>query len=326
MRIKLLLCAVSALLPLDPIEPRPVEWFTTNFDVIGPFEQNPDDYYLTGSYLAKRKYSSLRERLSISVGDGDPVYVYTTKEHSVSIGDRVDLSMKMPLKSLLTSEGITGKFIILNSSNIALRTHTFKLKPIVRRKINVKDYLDEYYECPDVVVDIDDYEKNHIEKFMFTDFIDYFNTNSYYRIDISNLMMSYESPKEFPTCRGSLHFIDYNKLFPYLDSQEVVPSFDIPVIAEQNEGKISFRFENNMYVHPVTLDMSLVARPGFQLTRYFYLPVNKSEEMLNQVFTLKMEEFGHAHISFDWDIRYLNNRNLVGDCSNSDYCVQGEII
>ena len=326
MRIKLLLCALSVITPIEPQEPRPMNLYPMYFDVIGPFETNCDDYLLQGYYKALGLQSSLRERIVLEAKDGEYVHSYTTKAHNVSHGETVDMSFNLPLNSMLSSSGIHGKIMILNSSSTALNTIEFNLKPAPRTKINVKDYINDYYQSPDVVVDIDDYEKKHIEQFKFDGFVDYFNTDSYYRIDINDLSMTYSSPKAFTPCRGSLEFVDYNKVFPFLDNQEPVPSFNIPVIAEENEGKISFRFENTMYVNPQTLDMSLIARPGFQLTKYFYLPVNKSEELLDQVFTLKMEEFAQSHVSFDWDIRYVNDRNLIGDCSNSDYCVQGEIV
>lgn len=325
MHIKLLLCALAVIVPFEPQEPKPINFYAMYFDVIGPFEANCDDYLLQGYYKAKRNQSGIRERMVLDAKDGEYVHSYTTKAHNVSLGETVNMSFNLPLNSMLSSSGIHGKIMILNSSSTALNTIEFNLKPAPRTKINVKDYINDYYQSPDVVVDIDDYENKHIEQFRFDGFIDYFNTDSYYRIDINDLYMTYNSPKAFAPCRGSLEFVDYNKVFPYLDNQEPVPSFNIPVIAEENEGIISFRFENMMYVNPQTLDMSLIARPGFQLTKYFYLPVNKSEELLDQVFTLKMEDFAHSHVSFDWDIRYVNDRNLIGDCSNSDYCVQGEI-
>ena len=79
-----------------------------------------------------------------------------------------------------------------------------------------------------------------------------------------------------------------------------------------------------MYVNPTSLEMSLVAKPGFVATPYFYLPKNKCEELLDQTFTIMVEEFGHGKTRFNWDIKYTNNHRLIGDCSNSDYCVVGE--
>lgn len=321
-----MLCALTAVIPIEIEEPPiHINYYPMYFDVIGPFDLNCDDYLLQGYYMPKRGGKNFRERISLGIGDGSYIYTYTTKAHNNTLGQKVEMLFNLPFSSLMTSAGINGTIEILNSANTAVNTISFKIKPSPRSKINVKDYIYEYYQSPDVVVDIDDYENKHIEQFTFDGFIDYFNTDYYYRIDLSELSMTYSSPKSFPSCRGNLHFVDYNKIFPYLDNQEAVPSFDIPVVAEENEGKITFRFENTMYVNSQTLDMSLVARPGFQLTKYFYLPINKNKELLNQVFTLEMNEFAHSKVSFDWDIRYVNDRNLIGDCSNSDYCVQGEV-
>ena len=81
-----------------------------------------------------------------------------------------------------------------------------------------------------------------------------------------------------------------------------------------------------MYVHPETLEMSFIPRDGFVATKYFYLPRNKTKQMLNQLFTLKMEKFGYGQINFSWDVRYINNRNLIGDCNDSDFCVVEEVL
>ena len=81
-----------------------------------------------------------------------------------------------------------------------------------------------------------------------------------------------------------------------------------------------------MYVNPQTLDMSLVKYDGFVATKYFYLPINKIDLLLDQIFTIHFDEFGYGKSNFSWDMRYLNNRNLIGDCDNSDYCIKGEIV
>ena len=80
-----------------------------------------------------------------------------------------------------------------------------------------------------------------------------------------------------------------------------------------------------MYVNEKTLDMSLNPKEGFIPTDHFYLPINKSSDLLDEVFTLTFNHFGHGDSNFTWDMRYTNSRNFIGDCQNSEYCIKGEI-
>ena len=136
--------------------------------------------------------------------------------------------------------------------------------------------------------------------------------------------VSYECDVPFSSCVAHLHYVDYLKVFPYLDSSDDVPIVEIPLGVRNIFNRVWFSFPSNMYVNPTSLEMSLVAKPGFVATPYFYLPKNKCEELLDQTFTIMVEEFGHGKTRFNWDIKYTNNHRLIGDCSNSDYCVVGE--
>ena len=82
---------------------------------------------------------------------------------------------------------------------------------------------------------------------------------------------------------------------------------------------------HEMYVHPKTLMMSFISRSGFVKTRYFYMPVNKKEEMLDEVVDITINKCGLTKNNISWHLSYLANQNLIGKCSNSDYCiVEGE--
>ena len=171
-----------------------------------------------------------------------------------------------------------------------------------------------------------DYENCHTEEFGFYGFIDYFKVNNYYRLDIHNLYIDYYCFKDFPGGEAYLHFTDYNGVFSLMDSYDpLVPMFDVPLRFLWEPPEIYFLFPETMYVDPTTLQMSLTAKPGLVATHYFYLPRNKLSLLLDQDFYLEVKHLGHSNSYFSWKIRYLTNRNLIGDCDNSDYCVVGEV-
>lgn len=328
MHIKLVMMTLTALSGVIPnINASPnASLFETDFDPIGPFVENNNDYSISGSYKSFVNISGVVEKLNVYLRDGTKVYTENKVRHDVVSKSKYNLTFTLPLKSLLNKDGINCSIQLFNSSNEPIYDFaSFNLKPISKEKITVKNYLNEAYTIDDIVVDPDHYENAHQESFLFDGFIDYFNVDSYYRIDLNDLYLTYNSPKPFPISHGSLTFIDFNKLFPYLDNNKPLPEFNIPIVATERYGKIHFSFEEIMYVNPRTLEMSFTARPGFELTRYFYLPINKCQDLMNQVFILKMSNFGHGKISFNWNMRYTNTRYLIGDCSNSDYCVVGEV-
>lgn len=300
--------------------------FTPYFNPIGPFQAYEKNCIFSGYYIAGKSKEKIRERMIAGEDLDNPIYVETKKAHDVSKNDRVDLTFTLPFAQILGPNGVKCKFQVINSSGESLNSLTFNIRPISPTKINPKFYLTSYYAIDDIVIDPDTYQYEHQEKFIFDRFIDYFNTDTYYRIDLRSLSMYYSSPRSFPGATAYLRFEDYQKVFPYLDNDGEISSFDIPLEVVNTYNRISFKFAKSMYVKPETLEMSFNARPGFKLTNYFYLPINKSDELLNQVFTLKVVDFGYGKTSFDWDIRYINNRHLIGGCDNSDYCVKGEII
>ena len=301
--------------------------FTTSFEPIGPFKVNNKDYSLSGSYQSKVNISGVVEKMDVYTNDNVKVYSENKARHDIVARDTYNLTFTLPLKDWLTKDGISIEINLLNSTNeVIYNIASFNLKPYSKTRVLVKDYLREPYIINDVVVDPDDYSANHQETFLFDGFIDYFNVDSYYRIDLDDIYLTYSCAKPFPNTTGTLSFVDYDKVFPYLDKEKVLTVVEVPIETYENNGKIRFKFKDLMYVDPKTLDMSLVARPGFQLTRYFYLPINKCQKLVDQTFNLVMSDFGYGKINFTWGLRYTNERNLIGNCHNSDYCVVGEVV
>ena len=320
----LISCLAISFLGLTENAPPMQVGFTTNFSCIGPFEKGCDDYVLSGQVTAKKTFVSVVEKMTVTTIDGQLIKTEKTKYHTIVKGDSYALTFTLPFKSSLSERGLTFKIEFIEGNDELIQTFSFNLKPIIRKTITAKDFINDYYVVEDIVVDPDNYSKVKDEKFKFNQALDYFNSDTYYRLSLEDVLITYECGLPFPGCIAHLHFVDYLKSFPYLDSENEVPTFDIPLRTITKNNRISFAFPHVMYVKPATLEMSLEARPGFVSTSYFYLPKNRCEEILDQVFSVDVKEFGHGKTSFTWDMRYLNNQRLIGDCSNSDYCVIGE--
>ena len=296
----------------------------TDFSCIGPFELGCDDYVLSGQVTARRTLSSINEKMTVTTIDGLMIKTQKRATHTIARHETYTLTFTIPLQSSLSERGLTVLIDFIQYEETILQSFSFNIRPVSPSLINPKRYIFNYYVIEDIVVDPDNYPRVKDEKIRFDKTLDYFNSDNYYRLSLNDVLITYECGLPFPGCIAHLHFVDYLKSFPYLDSENEVPTFDIPLRTIIKNNGISFAFPEVMYVKPTTLDMSLEARPGFVPTSYFYLPKNRCEDILDQVFNVVVNDFGHGKTSFTWNVRYLNNQRLVGDCTNSDYCVIGE--
>ena len=300
----------------------------TTFFPIGPFHIGDPDYELAGFATPTKTYRELREQLLTYVtGEDVPVKVSKTAYHEAGRNERYDLTFIIPINSRLTPAGLTCVLQFVDGSNNVVHSFSWNIKPVTPETINAKEYTKNYFTKTYAIVDPDDGKNKYAERIMFNKFIDYFNVNSYHRLSLTDFILTYTCDVPTTTGNAYLTFKDYNHVFKDLDDGGEVPEVRIPLTMTYKKNKgVLFAFPSKMYVNPSSLDMSLDIKPGYKETRYFYLPINRRKDLLDQKFTLEVNDFGLNETSFSWDIYYTNNRDLIGDCSNSDYCVIGEVI
>ena len=298
-----------------------VNYFITNYSPIGPFTAHCSDYSLTGSYKSGFYTGRVAERLRVGYIGQSKTYANSKAIHQVYKGTTYDLTFKLPFKDMLNDTGLEVEISFLDSSSTVLQSFFFHIKPYNPERVYPKDYLNTYYSLYDIVVDPDNYSSLS-EKYTFNGFIDYFNNDYYYRLNFNSFYLTYQSQFDFTNIECSLHYVDYDHLFPYLDNED--GEFDIPLITTKVGNIISFRLNQVLYVNPKNLDMSYAYIPNFVATNYFYLPVNKMPNLLDSVFELRVNNFGLGKNYFTWNVRYMTNHGLIGDCDSSDYCIIGE--
>lgn len=298
--------------------------FTVNFDVIGPFHIGDPDVSITGTVISEYDYSKIKERFSVGQIDGEYTYFELSAAHSVQKKKKYELTFNLPLQHMLTAKGLECKIDFYETTSNILYTNIFKIKPPSKRKLDIKSYTNKYYSEPYVLAKPGSDSPNNAEKIKFEGFIDYFNEDNYYRLSLNNLYALYSGLKNFPSSTGTLHLDDYNNAFPYLHINSNLPVFDVPIKATLKNGKITFSFAKTMYVNEKTLEMSLSKKPGFIVSPYFYLPINRAKDLLDQEFTLSFGSFGFGESIISWNMRYITTRYRIGDCQDSDFCIRGE--
>lgn len=301
-----------------------VTFFNVSGNSFGPYDVGEKDKTISVKVIPNSSYTSLTERFSVGSVGGNLSYIINTKSHTATKKKTFTVSLTLPLTDYYSEAGIYGTLEFLTANRV-IEQYSFMIKPPRKEHIDPNAYKETAYLGGPVIGYFYTTSSPTEERFSFPGFIDYFNVDYYYRLSLDYLTISYSAKKSFPGCNASLRFIDYSRVFPYIDNSDSIPIVNIPLSSQINGNLVTFSFPKTMYVNPNTLEMSLVARPNFKTTKYFYLPHNHLPEILDQIFTLEVSDFGYSKVSFSYDIRYTNNRYLIGDCNSSDYCVIGEI-
>ena len=80
-----------------------------------------------------------------------------------------------------------------------------------------------------------------------------------------------------------------------------------------------------MYVNPYTLEMSSFKMQNEVKTNKIYFPVNKKKDFLGEKFNIVVSNCGLNKYNLIFEITYDVFRDLVGNCSNSDFCIKGTV-
>ena len=165
--------------------------------------------------------------------------------------------------------------------------------------------------------------ETYAETYDFTKTEDVFGNRNYYRLDISNIHISYSSVKPFDYGMARLYFYDTRNLFPsmYRDPSSGATSFYLDVIEE--DGRLSFSFKDKYYVNPKTLEISSGYRPGWRRSSYCYLPLKRRKDLEGTKFYLHITGAGFNDSTITHQLTYYSSKNFFGNCVDSEYCIKG---
>jgi hypothetical protein len=160
------------------------------------------------------------------------------------------------------------------------------------------------------------------EQISFINFNGYIEHDYYLRLELEQLKLRIE-PNDYPssqTMLGYLYIHDPDNYFPYIHQNDDKKEVAIVLIGDDDCYK--FDFYPSLYVEPLMLLTSQQNYQGFVLSSYFYMPINRFEQLkiieMEIKFTLQLQHIYHVNYSF----QYYANRRLFGNCSNSLYCVE----
>ncbi|MDY0177809.1 MAG: hypothetical protein RBR85_01020 [Bacilli bacterium] len=162
------------------------------------------------------------------------------------------------------------------------------------------------------------------EEFNFSSFHEELILPHYYRLDLDSFILEYLYHLPFKYESAFLSFEDPDNLFPLVDekSEEI----------KELELKINKLGDNHMFLSfsPLYVEenyhwASNTFKEGLLSTSYFYLPLNKQEEIYGKNFTLILKGLGETKNDYYFDFAYYFENNLFGSCQTSDYCLSGGV-
>ena len=297
--------------------------FTIYSDNFGPYVAYQDDSEVTVKVQITKGHK-YKEQFLCGPNKDDLRYAYNTVNH-VEQKD-YDFTFTLPTSSYLSSSGMYCKITIFDETSNKQLIKEFTIKPVDKAiDINPSLYKKGYKQFNNTSYYFDK-TKGFIvnnERYRFPNYIDYLNSDTYHRLDLSGVDFNYSGNDTFLYQNASIKIPDYHNIFPNIP--HVNNYITIPLKIYKSGSLYKMNYLHEMYVHPKTLMMSFISRSGFVKTRYFYMPVNKKEEMLDEVVDITINKCGLTKNNISWHLSYLANQNLIGKCSNSDYCiVEGE--
>ena len=296
-----------------------------SFDRMGPFTKYQKDVSFKYTLTNKSIFDETVYEFFLFGNKDVPIgKTIKTATHSVKGNQTVECSVNLPLSMLLGDDGMIIHIELRNSSDSVLKTKEFTIYPIISSTIN--PITTDYYESNYVVASMDkDVLTVSKERMVFHDFFDYFTTSTYYKLNINQFKIDWQSSLSEMTIGDSYLYIDgYQEYFPSLAYKGGITKIPLKMVKDNN-GYYQLTFMWKLFVEPKTLIMSTEPRIGYRPTNCFFLPINKKHDLANMQVRFELNNVGFNKNKIIWSSKLLAANNLIGNCQDSEYCVVGEI-
>lgn len=291
-------------------------------NVFGPIKENQKSF----SGNCHFEVFEFRHRIAFTIllNYGRKLVEIFYKDYTEVYPGRIDIEYELTFpENFVAKEPIEIDFYGDNGGGDLIAAGEYKFKTLTEENfIRVEDYLETDLIKEGYCFQLGKSE-NIIEKFHFEFPKEgYFLDDRYYRLNLDFLYFRYEGfSLGEPVIRMVVN--DVNNLFPYLP----IDSYGkyIPFEIVDKEEKTYFRIKGPLYVEPNSLLMSLGPREGFIPSNYFYLPRSKAKEFDGYEFSLNILQVGLAHLNLTYQLKFEVGYLMLGDCIDSDYCVEGKV-
>ena len=296
---------------------------TVNSELIGPFKEYNEDTKIKFSYRLNHNLDSVYEELRCFDATTGVAFSKSRRATHYTGTGTVNFEFPVALSKYFSSNGIKFQLTIY-SEEIVISRSIATIYPMEEKTINVTREKVKNLVSKDVAFKIENSNLiTYHDDFNFTGFKDYVDADNYHSLDFKgNTFLSNQQNLNYS--KASLTFTDPKRVFRYLNHDNS-GNINIKLGLTENNEKKEFCVIDNIFVNPYTLEMATYQIPDGIKTHKIYFPVNKKTDFLGETFDILLSECGLNKYNFVFEITYDIFRDLVGNCSNSDYCVKGTV-
>lgn len=298
--------------------------------VYGPFNGGSNSSYVDITYKHSGSITTAIAKLEIYSIPTKLEAVYSNVYREYVPGTKYYFTFNVDIDKYILPNGVNVWFLIYEKdTNNILFYDSETVYPAIKENIRLNNLNNYIYTSIDYLFTFNTSllvtQKNH-EVINFSPFINnIFYQEEYGRVSFNNYII-YKFGKDLSD-EGEIYlsFDDKYELFPYLknvDGKKVIE------FTFKKRSSLSTYYDislSPLYVNLQTYEVSYLPRSGFVSTDTFYFPKNKKEEIENMFFQLSFKNFGASKSDYVYDGTFAFNKNHIGNCSNSSYCVNGEI-
>lgn len=305
-------------------EPIQDESFTC--PMYGPFKVGDPDFDATFTYKVNITSQDIIERIRIFNSEGRGVYASTKASKFYQSRAKQEVTFTIPISDYLTRSGMTLKFeIVSRMDRSILKAYSASLYPLTESSLSYLDLKNNIYESKPLGFYGDGKTMKEVKEIIdFTKMGDFLDIDYYYRLNIKDIPIKYDSKFALAYDSINLRFEDHDNLFPYC-KHDNRSNITLPLVTDSNNSDITLKYKDTFFVDKRTLQTANTAYPGFTSTSDFYLPVNGKKAFNQKILYIEFVNYGQSKINATFPIRYVADRSLTGLCGDGGYYVEGGV-
>lgn len=160
----------------------------------------------------------------------------------------------------------------------------------------------------------------HYMNYSFTNFDGLYMPDYYHKIRLNDFVIKIAGDdRKLFTCNPLLVINNVDGVFNDITTAE---SVEFPLTLIRTDEGFTFELKDILYVHKETLKLSKTAKSGYVQTKHIFLPRNemRNQDKYRAYFALQNFGIDRDLVKHNFELRAL--KNIIGDCQNSEYCIQ----
>lgn len=324
--VRILFSSSLLLMTLCAIKPA-VNTITFNTPQIGPYAiKEVIDSKVTYEFDVVETYYARFRVLVEGISDYWSI-VYTSSRFMVNDGLIREETFPFPTNLLSADKPLNVSYRIYNDdSNVIKYYLTYEIQLVNPKTMEISELENkQYIGVPYALRIYDNQVVYYRDEYNFSLIPSSLLEETYLSIDLRKIKFTYKGKSMLSGGLMYLTFTDWWNNFPYLEKERQNTVLKLKLEFDYTSLTYNLALKDGYYVNPSTLEMSYRPMPGFVETNTFYLPVNKGDKVDGMMMYFYLNSMGYELNNFTFSASYYYGKTLIGSCSDSQYCVIGEL-